>query len=73
VDTTTAKDKPVAGKPAIRLGNVSAPILALYKPKGRMAAGRRGQCDNRGTAILPVAERQAARATQASAGLKEES
>ena len=34
VDTTTAKDGLVAGKPVIRLGNVSVPTLTLYKPTG---------------------------------------
>ena len=34
VDTTTAKDNLIAGKPVIRLGNVSAPTLTLYSPKG---------------------------------------
>ena len=33
VDTTTAKDDLVAGKPLIRLGNVSNPTLTLYAPK----------------------------------------
>ena len=35
VDTTTAKDNLIAGKPVIRLGNVSIPTLTLYTPKGR--------------------------------------
>ena len=35
VDTTTAKDHLVAGKPIIRLGNVSAPTLTLYTPTGK--------------------------------------
>jgi acetyl esterase/lipase len=35
IDTTTAKDQLVAGKPLIRLGNVSAPALTLYSPKSR--------------------------------------
>jgi acetyl esterase/lipase len=35
IDTTTAKDGLVAGKPVIRLGNVSTPTLTLFKPKGR--------------------------------------
>jgi acetyl esterase/lipase len=34
-DTTTAKDNLIAGKPLIRLGNVSTPTLAIYEPKGR--------------------------------------
>ncbi len=34
VDTTTAKDKLIAGKPVVRLGNVSSPALTLYSPKG---------------------------------------
>src|SRR3984893_424830 len=34
VDSTTTKDKLVAGKPVIRLGNVSVPTLPLYSPKG---------------------------------------
>ena len=33
VDTTTATDKLIAGKPIIRLGNVSSPTLTLYSPK----------------------------------------
>lgn len=33
-DMTTAKDNLVAGKPLIRLGNVSTPTLTLYTPKG---------------------------------------
>jgi len=35
VDTTTPKDNLIAGKPLIRLGNVSAPALTLYTPKGK--------------------------------------
>jgi acetyl esterase/lipase len=31
-DMTTAKDNLIAGKPLIRLGNVSVPTLTLYKP-----------------------------------------
>jgi acetyl esterase/lipase len=34
-DTTTAKDNLIAGKPLIRLGNVSAPTITLYTAKGR--------------------------------------
>jgi len=34
-DTTTAKDNLVAGRPVIRLGNISAPTITLYKPKGK--------------------------------------
>jgi hypothetical protein len=33
VDTTTAKDRMVAGKPVVRLGNVSSPTLTVYSPK----------------------------------------
>lgn len=33
-DTTTAKDGMVAGRAVIRIGNVSAPTLTLYQPKG---------------------------------------
>jgi len=33
VDTTTAKDNLIAGKPLIRLGNVSSPTITLYAPK----------------------------------------
>jgi acetyl esterase/lipase len=33
VDTTTAKDRLVAGTPVIRLGNVSTPTLTVYSPK----------------------------------------
>ena len=32
-DTTTAKDHQVAGRPVIRIGNVSSPTLTLYPPK----------------------------------------
>jgi acetyl esterase/lipase len=35
IDTTTAKDGLVAGKPVVRLGNVSAPTLTLYTPMGQ--------------------------------------
>ncbi|MGA7411774.1 MAG: alpha/beta hydrolase [Bryobacteraceae bacterium] len=35
MDTTTAKDNLIAGKPLIRLGNVSKPSLTLYTPKGK--------------------------------------
>lgn len=42
VDMTTAKDHLVAGKPVIRLGNVSKPTITLYAPKG----------DNTGVAIV---------------------
>lgn len=35
VDTTTPKDNLIAGRPIIRLGNVSKPTLTLYAPKGR--------------------------------------
>lgn len=34
VDATTAKDNLVAGKPVVRLGNVSTPTLTLYTPSG---------------------------------------
>jgi acetyl esterase/lipase len=34
-DTTTAKDNLVAGKPVIRLGNVSTPTLTVYAPEGK--------------------------------------
>jgi acetyl esterase/lipase len=33
VDTTTAKDNLIAGKPLIRLGNVSAPTITVYKAR----------------------------------------
>jgi acetyl esterase/lipase len=35
VNTTTAKDPLIAGRPIIRLSNVSNPTLTLYKPKGK--------------------------------------
>jgi acetyl esterase/lipase len=35
IDTTTATDHTVAGKPIIRLGNVSAPTLTVYAPQGK--------------------------------------
>jgi len=34
-DTTTAKDNLIAGRPLVRLGNVSMPTLTLYAPKGK--------------------------------------
>ena len=34
IDTTTTKEPLVAGKPLVRLGNVSDPTLTLYTPKG---------------------------------------
>jgi acetyl esterase/lipase len=34
-DTTTAKDRLIAGRPVVRLGNVSTPTLTLYTPKGQ--------------------------------------
>lgn len=34
-DTTTAKDNLIAGRPLVRLGNVSTPTLTLYQPKGK--------------------------------------
>lgn len=34
-DTTTAKDNLIAGKPVVRLGNVSTPTLTLYAPNGQ--------------------------------------
>ena len=33
VDTTTAKDHLIDGRPVIRLGNVSTPTVTLYKPR----------------------------------------
>jgi acetyl esterase/lipase len=42
VDTTSAKDQLIAGKPVVRLGNVSAPTITLYSPVG----------NNSGTAVL---------------------
>ena len=38
VDTTTAKDNLIAGKPLIRLGNVSVPTITLYEPSGQSHA-----------------------------------
>ncbi len=38
VDTTTAKDNLIAGKPLIRLGNVSSPTLTLYTPRSNTGA-----------------------------------
>lgn len=34
-DTTTAKDNLIAGRPLVRLGQVSEPTLTVYQPKGR--------------------------------------
>jgi acetyl esterase/lipase len=33
-DTATAKDKPIAGRPIIRWGNVATPTITLYSPQG---------------------------------------
>jgi acetyl esterase/lipase len=41
-DTTTAKENLIAGKPLVRLGNVSTPTLTLYTPSGK----------NTGTAVV---------------------
>jgi acetyl esterase/lipase len=35
VDATTAKDPLIAGKPIVRLGNVSNPTITLYSPSGK--------------------------------------
>ncbi|QNI32107.1 alpha/beta hydrolase [Alloacidobacterium dinghuense] len=35
VDTTTAKDQLIAGKPLMRLGNVSVPTMTVYPAKGK--------------------------------------
>lgn len=35
VDTTTSKDNLIAGKPVVRLGNVSVPTLTIYSPKDK--------------------------------------
>jgi acetyl esterase/lipase len=35
VDTTTAQDNLVAGKPLVRLGNISVPTLTVYEPKDK--------------------------------------
>jgi len=43
VDTTTPKDNVIAGKPLIRLGNVTSPTLTIYKTKGK----KHWRCDRR--------------------------
>jgi acetyl esterase/lipase len=35
IDTTTAKEPLIAGKPLVRLGNVSDPTITLYTPSGK--------------------------------------
>ena len=35
VDTTIPKDNLIAGRPLVRLGNVSSPTLTVYSPKGQ--------------------------------------
>ena len=35
IDTTTSKENLIAGRPLIRLGNVSNPTLTFYAPKGK--------------------------------------
>ncbi|MBT9333268.1 alpha/beta hydrolase [Paracidobacterium acidisoli] len=39
VDTNTAKDPLVAGRPIIRLGNVSTPTITLYRPTSGISTG----------------------------------
>jgi acetyl esterase/lipase len=39
MDTTSARDKLVAGRPVIRLGNVSAPTMTIYRPKKGIDTG----------------------------------
>src|SRR5581483_2368192 len=39
VDVTTAKDRLIAGKPVIRLSNVSKPTITLYSPSGKNTGG----------------------------------
>ncbi len=34
IDTTKPTDNLIAGKPLVRLGNVSSPTLTVYAPKG---------------------------------------
>ena len=34
-DASTTKDNLIAGRPLVRLGNVSEPTLTIYKPKGK--------------------------------------
>jgi acetyl esterase/lipase len=38
-DTTTAKDNLIAGKPVIRLGNVSKPTITIYRPPAEKQNG----------------------------------
>src|SRR3974390_597495 len=35
IDTTSAKDNLIAGKPLIRLGNVTSPTITRYSPAGK--------------------------------------
>src|SRR2546423_11564430 len=35
MNTTTAKDRMVAGKPVVRIGNISTPTLTVYAPKDK--------------------------------------
>jgi acetyl esterase/lipase len=35
IDTTTGEDNLIAGKPLVRLGNITTPTLTLYKPEGK--------------------------------------
>src|SRR5882757_5631619 len=37
-DVTTAKDNVIAGRPVIRLGNVSTPTLTIYSPAANTGA-----------------------------------
>src|SRR5262249_34450094 len=38
-DTTKPSDRPVAGKPVIRLGHVSKPTIAIYRPPASKDTG----------------------------------
>jgi len=39
-DTTTAKDNLIAGKPLIRLGNVSSPTLTVYEARNNTSGAK---------------------------------
>jgi acetyl esterase/lipase len=54
IDTTTAKESLIAGKPIIRLGKVSAPTLTLYHPRVKIRALLSSYCPGGGYRILAI-------------------
>ena len=64
IDTTTAKDNLIAGKPLIRLGNVSAPTLTLYTPTSNNTGAAVVVFPGGGYRVLAIDRRHHVRAAQ---------